>query len=223
MEVFRGYDPLGILYEKIQRGEEEVTDYIKIVSELLIDLLGEAFAEGLERELREIFGEINKLIRIGADRAEIDIETILGGKSISSIAFMIKDNKVSLQKYSPNKKFLETLKITTPYPKHLVIQRDKEEIYGGTIYSINDLIREVIANIIYHYSLETFPLLFRTTNNLFLSDSRAGVIKILLRPYPRISWIRGVGGVEADFSETYFELVDVFEKKKISTKSSKDP
>jgi hypothetical protein len=104
-----------------------------------------------------------------------------------------------------------------------VIQRDKEEIYGGTIYSINDLIREVIANIIYHYSLETFPLLFRTTNNLFLSDSRAGVIKILLRPYPRISWIRGVGGVEADFSETYFELVDVFEKKKISTKSSKDP
>jgi predicted ATPase len=213
MEVFRGYDPLGILYEKIQRGEEEVTDYIKIVSELLIDLLGEAFAEGLERELREIFGEINKLIRIGADRAEIDIETILGGKSISSIAFMIKDNKVSLQKYSPNKKFLETLKITTPYPKHLVIQRDKEEIYGGTIYSINDLIREVIANIIYHYSLETFPLLFRTTNNLFLSDSRAGVIKILLRPYPRISWIRGVGGVEADFSETYFELVDVFEKK----------
>jgi hypothetical protein len=209
---FKG-DPVEVAYKKISGGSADAIGVLTTLIKNFIEAFGEGIVHGFKREAERIFGNLSNLVKVGENYAEINIISISGDNIISQIDLVIENNNIKLNYYKPNIEYLNNLSISLPYPKHLRISYQNIDIYNDVVTSEGEIIKGIIPMIYYYYTFTSFFPLFSSASNVFLPDSRAGVSRILLRPYPRIEFIREIHGIEAKFIDEFHELIRVLESR----------
>ena len=193
-------DPLTTLLDEIRRGGS-VEDILRRTVEIYIKTMHEGLAAGFRESFEELYGGLSSVIREGAGEARIRVD------SKASIEFRIERGDVRVVEYKPNMEFVDRIHATTPYPGYLTVHLpDKGEIYDGKVLSERDLFVGVIADLLFHYTLDSFETFFYKGPGAMLPDSRAGITRVLLRPYPRIDVIRDVRGADGGYLSLLYDL-----------------
>jgi energy-coupling factor transporter ATP-binding protein EcfA2 len=193
-------DPLTTLLDEIRRGGS-VEDILRRTVEIYIKTMHEGLAAGFRGSVEELYGGLSSVIREGAGEARVRVD------SKASIEFRIERGDVRVVEYKPNMEFVDRIHATTPYPGYLTVHLpDKGEIYDGKVLSERDLLVGVIVNLLFHYTLDSFEPFFYKGPGAMLPDSRAGISRVLLKPYPRIDVIRDVRGVDGGYLSFFYDL-----------------
>ena len=205
LKEFDYRDPITLIYEKVREGKD-ASDDIKKLIKILIQSLPTGLSEGFRKRIEEVFGSVKALIRRGSREARMRIQ------GNSKIEFVIKyeDNSSSINcvDYKPSLEFINMLKVSIPYPRRLKITLPEENrtIYNEAIDSEEDVLRTLIPGLLYHYVEKNFNPFFYTLNTAMLPDSRAGISRILLKPYPYPRIIKGAMKIDEEFSDLFFDL-----------------
>jgi hypothetical protein len=193
-------DPLTTLLDEIRRGGS-VEDTLRRTVEIYIKTIHEGLAAGFRESVEELYGDLSSVIREGAGEARIRVD------NKASIEFRIERGDARVVEYKPNMEFADRIHATTPYPGYLTVHLpDKGEIYDGKVLSERDLFVGVIADLLFHYTLDSFEPFFYEGLGAMLPDSRAGISRVLLKPYPRIDVIRDVRGVDGGYLSLLYDL-----------------
>ena len=193
-------DPLTTLLDEIRRGGS-VEDILRRTVEIYIKTMHEGLAAGFRESFEELYGDLSSIIRKGAGEARIRVD------SKASIEFRIERGNVGVVEYKPNMDFVDRIHATTPYPGYLTVHlSNKGKIYDGKVLSERDLLVGVIANLLFHYTLDSFETFFYKGPGAMLPDSRAGIMRVLLKPYPRIDVMRDVRGVDGGYLSLFYDL-----------------
>ena len=193
-------DPLTTLLDEIRRGGS-VEDILRRTVEIYIKTMHEGLAAGFRESFEELYGDLSSIIRKGAGEARIRVD------SKASIEFRIERGNVGVVEYKPNTDFVDRIHATTPYPGYLTVHlSNKGKIYDGKVLSERDLLVGVIANLLFHYTLDSFETFFYKGPGAMLPDSRAGIMRVLLKPYPRIDVMRDVRGVDGGYLSLFYDL-----------------
>jgi len=214
VKEFNHHDPILLIYEKIRKGKDASED-IRKLTEILIQSFPTGLCEGFKKRIEEVFGSAKALIKRGAREARIRIQ------GDSKIEFMIKngDNTPSINcvDYEPNLKFIDMLEVRIPSPKHLkvTLPGEEEAVYDGVVDGEEDLTRTLISRLVYYYAKKSFNPFFYVWYTAMLPDSRAGISRILLKPYPHPQVIKGVMKVDEEFSDLFFDLSRAFHEQEI--------
>jgi predicted ATPase len=193
-------DPLTTLLDEIRRGGS-VEDILRRTVEIYIKTMHEGLAAGFGESFEELYGDLSSIIREGAGEARIRVD------SKASIEFRIERGNVGVVEYKPNMDFVDRIHATTPYPGYLTVHlSNKGKIYDGKVLSERDLLVGVIANLLFHYTLDSFETFFYKGPGAMLPDSRAGIMRVLLKPYPRIDVMRDVRGVDGGYLSLFYDL-----------------
>lgn len=193
-------DPLTTLLDEIRRGGS-VEDILRRTVEIYIKTMHEGLAAGFRESVEELYGDLSSIIRKGAGEARIRVD------SKASIEFRIERGNVGVVEYKPNTDFVDRIHATTPYPGYLTVHlSNKGKIYDGKVLSERDLLVGVIANLLFHYTLDSFETFFYKGPGAMLPDSRAGITRVLLKPYPRIDVMRDVRGVDGGYLSLFYDL-----------------
>jgi predicted ATPase len=193
-------DPLTTLLDEIRRGGS-VEDILRRTIGIYIKTMHEGLVAGFRESFEELYGDLSSIIREGAEEAGIRVD------SKASIEFKIERGSVRVVEYKPNMDFVDKIHATTPYPGYLTVHLpDKGEIYDGKVLSERDLLVGVIVNLLFHYTLDSFEPFFYKGPGAMLPDSRAGISRVLLKPYPRIDVIRDVRGVDGGYLSFFYDL-----------------
>jgi hypothetical protein len=192
--------PLTTLLDEIRRGGG-VEDILRRTIGIYIKTMHEGLVAGFRESFEELYGDLSSIIREGAEEARIRVD------SKASIEFKIERGSVRVVEYKPNMDFVDKIHATTPYPGYLTVHLpDKGEIYDGKVLSERDLLVGVIVNLLFHYTLDSFEPFFYKGPGAMLPDSRAGISRVLLKPYPRIDVIRDVRGVDGGYLSFFYDL-----------------
>jgi hypothetical protein len=193
-------DPLTTLLDEIRRGGS-VEDILRRTVEIYIKTMHEGLAAGFRESVEELYGDLSSIIRKGAGEARIRVD------SKASIEFRIERGNVGVVEYKPNTDFVDRIHATTPYPGYLTVHlSNKGKIYDGKVLSERDLLVGVIANLLFYYTLDSFETFFYKGPGAMLPDSRAGITRVLLKPYPRIDVMRDVRGVDGGYLSLFYDL-----------------
>jgi predicted ATPase len=196
-------DPLTTLLDEIRRGGS-VEDILRRTVEIYIKTMHEGLAAGFRGSVEELYGGLSSVIREGAGEARVRVD------SKASIEFRIERGDVRVVEYKPNMEFVDRIHATTPYPGYLTVHLFSEgeiyEVYNGKVLSERDLFVGVIADLLFHYTLDSFEPFFYKGPGAMLPDSRAGISRVLLKPYPRIDVIRDVRGVDGGYLSLLYDL-----------------
>jgi predicted ATPase len=193
-------DPLTTLLDEIRRGDS-VEDTLRRTVEIYIKTIHEGLVAGFRESVEELYGGLSSVIREGAGEARIRVD------SKASIEFRIERGNVGVVEYKPNTDFVDRIHATTPYPGYLTVHlSNKGKIYDGKVLSERDLLVGVIANLLFHYTLDSFETFFYKGPGAMLPDSWAGITRVLLKPYPRIDVIRDVRGVDGGYLSLLYDL-----------------
>ena len=192
-------DPLTTLLDEIRRGGS-VEDTLRRTVEIYIKTIHEGLAAGFRESVEELYGDLSSVIREGAGEARIRVD------SKASIEFRIERGDVRVVEYKPNMDFVDKIHATTPYPGYLTVHlSNKGKIYDGKVLSGSDLL-VVIVDLLFYYTVDSFKLFFYEGLGAMLPDSRAGIMRVLLKPYSRIDVIRDVRGVDGGYLSLFYYL-----------------
>lgn len=195
--------PLTTLLEEIRRGGS-VEDILRRTIGIYIKTMHEGLVAGFKESFEELYGDLNSIIREGAGEAKIRVD------SKASIEFRIERGSVRIVEYKPNMDFVDKIHAITPYPGYLTVHLSNEgeiyEVYDGKVLSESDLLVGVIANLLFYYTLDSFKTFFYKGPGAMLPDSRAGITRVLLKPYPRIDVIRDVRGADGGYLSLFYDL-----------------
>jgi hypothetical protein len=195
--------PLTTLLDEIKRGGS-VEDILRRTVEIFIKTMHEGLVAGFKGSFKGLYGDLSSIIREGAGEAGIRVD------SKASIEFRIEGGNVRVVEYKPNMDFVDRIHATTPYPGYLTVHLSSEgeiyEVYDGKVLSESDLFINVIIDLLSYYILDSFEPFFNKGSRAVLPDSRAGISRVLLKPYPRIDVIRGVRGVDGGYLSFFYDL-----------------
>jgi hypothetical protein len=214
VKEFNHQDPLLLIYEKIRKGKD-VSEDIRKLTGVLIRSFHVGLSEGLRKRIEEVFGSAKALIKRGAREARIRIQ------GSGRVEFIIKDGDSALSvncvDYEPNFKFIDMLEIRIPSPRHLrvTLPDEEEAVYDGVVDSEEDIARTLISRLVYYYVKKSFNPFFYVWYTAMLPDSRAGISRILLKPYPHPQVIKGAMKVDEEFSDLFFDLSRAFHEQEI--------
>jgi hypothetical protein len=199
-------DPLTALLDEIRRGGS-VEDILRRTVEIYIKTMHEGLAAGFRESVEELYGGLGSVIREGAGEARIRVD------SKASIEFRIERGNIRVVEYKPNMEFVDRIHATTPYPGYLTVHlylSDDEiyEVYDGEVLSEEDSFIYAIKDLLSYYILDSFRPFFKGYKwyRAVLPDSRAGITRVLLRPYPRIDVIRDVRGADGGYLSLFYDL-----------------
>jgi ABC-type branched-subunit amino acid transport system ATPase component len=193
-------DPLTTLLDEIRRGGS-VEDILRRTVRIYIKTMHEGLATGFRESVEELYGDLGSIIGKGAGEARIRVD------SKASIEFRIERGNVGVVEYKPNTDFVDRIHATTPYPGYLTVHlSNKGKIYDDKVLSERDLLVGVIANLLFYYTLDSFETFFYKGLGAMLPDSRAGITRVLLKPYPRIDVMRDVRGVDGGYLSLFYDL-----------------
>jgi predicted ATPase len=191
--------PLTTLLEEIQRGGS-IEDILRRTIEIYIKTMHEGLAAGFRESVEGLYGDLSSIIREGAGEARIRVD------SKASIEFRIERGNVRVVEYKPNMDFVDRIHATTPYPGYLTVHlSNKGKIYDGKVLSGSDLL-VLIINLLFYYTVDSFKLFFYEELGAMLPDSRAGITRVLLKPYPRIDVMRDVRGADGGYLSLFYDL-----------------
>ena len=197
------------ILKKVKEGADVLDDFRKL-TKVLVEEFHIGLAEGLKRRLEEVFGSAKALIKEGSEEARIEIEALAGNKRIATVSFVIRGDEVQPADYMPNMEFLGSISTETLYFKHLRILIDGEQIYDDIVDTEEELLRGPFAYTLLHYVANSFYPFFHVIYSALLPDSRAGIARVLLKPYPRYPMIRDVTEIEKEFLDLFHELSKAF-------------
>ena len=168
--------------EKTRSGSTPLEEFRELVR-LNIELLPKAIASSVESSLKKVFGvELGELVRVGADRAVISVDT---GRA--SLDIVVGKNGVQVTNFkchlSPSK-FVDRLEVEVVASKRLRISYEGETVYDDVVASLKDVVDMLVNTLIEYMALTLAPLFGVETFAALLPDSRAGVSRVLLKPYP---------------------------------------
>jgi hypothetical protein len=196
-------DHLTTLLDEIRRGGN-IEDILRRTVRIYIKTMHEGLVAGFRESVEEFYGNLGSIIREGAEEAGIRVD------SKASIEFRIERGSVRVVEYKPNMDFVDRIHATTPYPGYLTVYLSGEgeiyEVYDGKVLSESDLFVGVIVNLLSYYTLDSFEPFFYKGPGAMLPDSRAGITRVLLKPYPRIDVIRDVRGVDGGYLSFFYDL-----------------
>ena len=198
---------LGRVLEKIESGSTPLDEFRELVR-LNIDLLAEAMAPSVENILKKVFGaELRELIRVGADKATISVDT---GKA--SLDIIVSKSGVQIVRFKGYPEFVNGLNVEVIAPRRLRVSYEGGAIgtiYDSVIVSPKDVLDALVNAIIGYLFIAFAPLFGTEPYAALLPDSRAGISRILLKPYPPYSVLaRGAFYPDAHFVNLYYRLTE---------------
>jgi predicted ATPase len=208
-EVKSGWEEVNKLAEKIvervQKGENPEEDVKQALLAFYENVLKEAIRIGIEERIKYVFGvEPKELIKIGKEKALIRVQGDCAKLEIViSNRVELKDLELCLDKA------LKELRINVLRKGAIEVEyKDlSEEFEIASTADISEIIIWFYATYIAR-AFEAF-ILGGSPTSMLLPDSRAGVTRIALKPYPVI----GIPlGVDVEYRDTYFRLAEQLHK-----------
>jgi len=205
--VESGWEPVAEMTERVFRRvkEERVEseDLEKLVK-AFVKVLMDAVKHGLEERFKYVFGvELRKLVRVGRDKAVIEVQ----GRC-AKIRFSLGD-EVRIEEFDlciedmlrrVDVRVLRGRYVHVGYGSYLKKYR---------VYSIADVV-DLVVDLLFRHTAVEFSWLALVTPDLtcMLPDSRAGITRTLLKPYISPTLLSGVLGVDREYVSTYFRLAE---------------
>jgi len=189
----------GKLAEEVLKGIRSRRDprekFLKLV-EIMFEAFPEAIASSLHETLQRVFlANPGELIRESASRATILIE----GRNLG-LEVVIEKDGVRASYRKPYLEFIKKLKVSISKRGALRVLYNNEVLSERTVISLADIIY-VLLEIIGFY---VYP--FFISEASLLPDSRAGISRTLLKPYPSPRVIRGMTHPDEIFISLYYKL-----------------
>ncbi|WP_069807911.1 AAA family ATPase [Vulcanisaeta thermophila] len=194
------------ILDKIKSGKqpEELRELIK----QYIETLPEAVASQVEKTLQAVFmTKPWELIRKGESEASILIEGSGAAMEISLSREGVKARYI--KQYT---EFIEKLKTEVPKPGQLRVLYEKI-IEEGNVTNMGDLV-SIIIKLLAHYICIVFnpffivpPICSEFFAALF-PDSRAGISRVLLKPYIFPTIVKGIPYPDEQFVKVYYKLTE---------------
>jgi predicted ATPase len=187
--------------EKVQKGEnpeEEIKQALPIFYE---KILKEAIRIGIEERIRYAFGvEPKELVKNGKKKALIKIQSDCAKLEIAiSNTVELIDVDLCLDK------MLNALHVKVL--RRGAIEVEYEDLYEEfEIRSVTDVNNIIVQLFVYHIA-HVFDVFILTTSEIstLLPDSRAGITRTVLKPYP----VTGIPlGVDEEYKSMYFRLAE---------------
>lgn len=196
------------ILEKVRKGLNPQNDFKELI-ELHLKLLPNALIRSLSETFKEVFGvELQELTRSGTKEAIISIK---GPKA--SLELIIKGNELKVNRYIYDINLLNELKVQVLSPKKLKVLSKSEVLYDDYLKSLAELVGPVFRTLAY-LVVEMFSFLFTSPEIVaILPDSRAGISRVLLKPYTRI---KDILYPDEAFRDTYFMLTELLAKGKVN-------
>lgn len=191
-----------VVVEKVARGENPREEIIEAARLFYKNIFVRAVKAGLEERLRHIFGvELRELVKQGKEKATIELQAECGKFTATiSETLRIEDFDICLDKV------LETLQVErSTRDRHIRVRyaNREEEVAVHGVKNLHDFILGLVA-----YSTGTaFHTHFLSTQEFspLLPDSRAGIARVLLKPYTIVNMPLGV---DAEYRDLYFRLAE---------------
>ncbi|ABL79098.1 conserved hypothetical protein [Thermofilum pendens Hrk 5] len=210
---------VGEVLEGVEKGSAS-RDSFKRLLKLYLEALPGALATGLGRTLEEVFGAgLQELVRSGSGRAVVGV-----AGSFSSIEFVIEGGRLAVSRHKPYEGFLDELEVTVPAPGRLrIIHRlSGVSLYDEAVLSPSDLV-DAVLKVLAIYLYKALDIFFEAPGvSVLLPDSRAGLSRILLKPYARPSLLKDVLYPDEHFRDAYFMLAESLAEGKVDTGDLED-
>jgi predicted ATPase len=187
--------------KRVESGETPREDFEALVRAVYENMLAKAINNALEDRFKAAFGvELKELVRIGKERAVIEIRNTCG-KIKLSIAEKVNVEEIDLCLEDLMKK----TKIKVKKTGYLNVSYKNIIKQSYRITSISDIL-EVIKSLFKLHLTDEFDDYLLTSRAAMLPDSRAGVVRTMMK-FPHIL-------PDNIFLEEFIELMEAFEADK---------
>jgi len=179
-----------------------------------VEALPQALASGFKRVLEKTFATpVGELVRKGAVKSIVHVE----GKHGCFVEFEIENNNVKAAASKNNYDFINRFKIVSPRPGYVEVRDVKGEFKSESIpmVSLRDIVNLLISLLV-NYVVNFYSPFFTVEEFVaLLPDSRAGVSRFLLRPYPSPEALKNILYPDEHFARMYFMLSEKLAKKEV--------
>jgi len=207
-EVFK--KTAGSIIECVGRGLKPSEDDVRSIVRVCIDAFKEGIGEFLKDQIRKVFNaELEDVIRVGAEAARVSISSPCGPTVITIRKDGVRVDELNICLDD----LLNGLVVDVPKAGILSISHLKGvSIVRSvkTFYDIESLINELIGKYLDLLFVRRFYLGFKfRESSIFLPDSRAGILRLVLKPY-RLSTLFGpLSTVDEEFIDLTFSFAEV--------------
>jgi len=190
------------ILKRVAEGETPVEEFSRAVKVFHDTVFKEAVRLGLEERFRYVFGvEPKELIRVGRDKASIEFKN-----DCAEFRLVINDKIEIIDFDICVDEMLKKVRVETPRRGYINVQYLGYSEKGSALSDTTDLARIIIGLFAFQTSLAfEFSLLGTSSHSPMLPDSRAGIVRTILRPYQRLDIPLGV---DEEFRDLYFELAE---------------
>ena len=205
--VEAGWEPVAEMTERVFRRIEEGRIEGEDLEELVkafVKVLMDAVKHGLEERFKYVFGvELRELVRIGRDKAVIEVQG-----SCAKIRFSLGD-EVRIEEFDLCIEDMLRRVDVKVSRRHYVYVHYESYLKKYRVYSIADVV-DLVVDLLFRHTAVEFSWLALVTPDLtfMLPDSRAGITRTLLKPYISPTLLSGVLGVDREYVSTYFRLAE---------------
>jgi hypothetical protein len=205
--VEAGWEPVAEMTERVFRRIEEGRIEGEDLEELVkafVKVLMDAVKHGLEERFKYVFGvELRELVRIGRDKAVIEVQG-----SCAKIRFSLGD-EVRIEEFDLCiEDMLRRVDVKVSRRRYVYVHYESY-LKKYRVYSIADVV-DLVVDLLFRHTAVEFSWLALVTPDLtfMLPDSRAGITRTLLKPYISPTLLSGVLGVDREYVSTYFRLAE---------------
>ncbi len=203
----RGADEIAEkILEAVKEGSN-VEDYFRKLVKLYIEALPDSLASGFGEALRRVFGtRLVEVVREGSENAVVGIKT-----PRAQIEFVVSGEEVRVSRHEPYSEFLSRIKVLVPQSGRLRVMLGERIEYDNILASLGNLVEALVSTLV-TYIFDAYGLFLAESVSTLLPDSRAGVSRILLKPYTTTRLLRDISYADEHYRDTYFMLIESLDK-----------
>ena len=121
---------------------------------------------------------------------------------------VLEGDDVKVSYYRPYLEFVNEFEVSVPRPGGLKITYSAGREYQGSLTSFSDLVSAVLDAIV-DYIISAFGPFFATEEiTALFPDSRAGISRVLIKPYTSPRLVRGISYADEQFVSLYYRLAE---------------
>ncbi len=205
---------------KVRRGITPLEELKKLIA-VELDSLAFALEPTLRELLEKVFAaELRELVHMGKGSAELVVE----GERGVRIGFKVEADGVKATVNTVDLSFVESLKakvrVEAGVPR-LVVEAEGRKLCDEVVDSLAGIVKASACIVAYYVTSRLAPFFAGGELGVLFPDSRAGLSRVLLKPYVRPSLVRRAPYPDEHFVEAFFRLAELVAEDNVDLEPAK--